>query len=108
MGFWLEGGPSRKLVVPRVRGKVRAFSLWEGFALLFCCMAAFYRKIFPDFSRGTLWALFKWLLLDGPGIVTVLSGLDGELGPLIAQLLLEVVLVCAEKRSNQESEQRCE
>ena len=50
---------------------------------------------FQNWSAASIWAFVVWFIIDIPGIVLVLTGLDGSLAPLIAQLLVEAILVVA-------------
>ena len=50
---------------------------------------------FQNWSAASIWAFVLWFIIDIPGIVAVLTGLDGALAPLIAQLVVEAILLCA-------------
>ena len=73
------------------------FAVYEGFAVLAVFGLSFYsvNGIFGEWSATKVWTTVVWLIVDIPGIVAVLTGIDGSVAPLIAQLVVEAILICA-------------
>lgn len=72
------------------------FSAWECFWFVFCLASAFSSDgCFQECHREFVFLMVKWMLLDIPGLIAVVSGLGGELPPVIAQFVLEGVCYIA-------------
>eukprot|EP00934_Nitzschia_sp_Nitz4_P007512 Nitzschia sp. Nitz4//scaffold87_size112219//2165//3394//NITZ4_004055-RA/size112219-processed-gene-0.98-mRNA-1//1//CDS//3329559312//7502//frame0 len=92
LGFWSSLG----IVIDYIRSDFRwywviLFGIYGVLAFGYCCWLVYVGE-----HHSVIWAKTQWICLDCPGIFAILIGLDGDIWPFIAQLIIEAILLNAE------------